>query len=176
MDVWDRIRSCRNDRFVDAGLITEKWPLSKWEARVPPWGDAEHKERWGLKMAAYAAQIDRMDHGYVLDTLEEMGKWREMRHCTGPTHGHLGHPIGPVEARIPGWAGDLAALRHGERPHRNDRPRRQTSGPSGRPCGAAPNLVGSRMRAAVVGIPKTPVGDSFKLIACFPYRWTGVNF
>jgi arylsulfatase A-like enzyme len=76
MEGWDQIRRCRYERLVGAGLIDEAWALPERDDRVPPWRDADNKERWDLKMAAYAAQIDRMDQGIgrVLDTLEEMGE------------------------------------------------------------------------------------------------------
>ncbi|MCS3952814.1 arylsulfatase [Salinibacter ruber] len=76
MEGWDQIRHRRYERLVDAGLIDEAWALPERDDRVLPWRDTDNKERWDLKMAAYAAQIDRMDQGIgqVLDTLEEMGE------------------------------------------------------------------------------------------------------
>ncbi|MFB6098182.1 MAG: arylsulfatase, partial [Salinibacter sp.] len=75
MEGWDRIRRRRYERLIEAGLIDEDWSLSARDERVPPWAEAENKERWDLKMAAYAAQIDRMDQniGRLLRKLETMG-------------------------------------------------------------------------------------------------------
>ncbi len=76
MDGWDRLRRQRYERLVADGLINERWPLPARDDRVPPWGEIDNKNRWDLKMAAYAAQVDRMDRGIgrVLDTLEAMGE------------------------------------------------------------------------------------------------------
>jgi len=76
MEGWDRLRRRRYERLVAEGIINEAWPLPDRDDRVPPWGEADNKERWDLKMAAYAAQVDRMDQGIgrVLDTLERMGE------------------------------------------------------------------------------------------------------
>jgi len=76
IDGWDRIRRRRYERLVEMGLINSTCSLPERDDRVPPWSDVEDKERWDLKMAAYAAQIDRMDQGIgrVLDTLDEMGE------------------------------------------------------------------------------------------------------
>lgn len=74
LDGWDRLRRQRYERLVADGLIDEQWALPSRDDRVPPWAEVEEKERWDLKMAAYAAQIHRMDQGIgqILDTLEDM--------------------------------------------------------------------------------------------------------
>jgi len=72
---WDTLREQRYQRMVDAGIIDPKWKLSPRDSEVPAWESAENKEDWSLRMAVYAAMIDRMDQGIgrVLDTLKERG-------------------------------------------------------------------------------------------------------
>ena len=76
MNGWDQLRRQRYERLVDAGIVAREWSLPDRDDRVPAWDAVENKERWDLKMAAYAAQVDRMDQGIgrVLDTLGAMGE------------------------------------------------------------------------------------------------------
>lgn len=94
---WDRIRLARYERQIDMGLIDPSWVLAPrdwvpenlhravnpWEPRywddggnVLPWTQVPDHDGWDLKMAVYAAMVDRMDRdiGRVLDTLRELGK------------------------------------------------------------------------------------------------------
>lgn len=94
---WDRIRLARYERQVEMGLIDPGWVLSprsrvpehlhrsvsRWEPRfwdddanVLPWDRVADHDGWDLKMAVYAAMVDRMDRdiGRVLATLKELGK------------------------------------------------------------------------------------------------------
>lgn len=73
LDGWDRLRRQRYERLLDSGLLRDEWTLPDRDDRVPPWSEVKDKERWDLKMAAYAAQVDRMDRGIgrILDLLEE---------------------------------------------------------------------------------------------------------
>ena len=76
LEGWDQLRRRRYERLAANGLIGREWSLPPRDNRVPPWSEAEDKERWDLKMAVYAAQVHRMDRGIgrVLDTLDEMGE------------------------------------------------------------------------------------------------------
>jgi arylsulfatase len=75
---WDRLREERYRRMQQMGIIDSKWPLSpRYTEKVPAWeslSDAE-KELWDLRMAVYAAMIDRMDQGIgkILAQLEQSG-------------------------------------------------------------------------------------------------------
>lgn len=60
---WDRLRRARHARLIEEGLVKPSWPLTPRDERVPAWEDAENKDDWALRMAVYAAQIDRMDQG-----------------------------------------------------------------------------------------------------------------
>ena len=83
MDEWERVRRQRYERLIDEGLIREEWDLSPRtlfemeKEKVEEWRNVEDDsaDQWDLKMAAYAAQIDRMDQniGRLLRKLEMMG-------------------------------------------------------------------------------------------------------
>ena len=72
---WDELRERRYKRLLELGIIDPKWRLSPRDEEVPPWEGAENKEDWDLRMAVYAAMIDRMDQGIgrVLETLRKIG-------------------------------------------------------------------------------------------------------
>ena len=73
---WDELRRARLQRLVDEGLLDESWLLSERDPRVPAWDDTPHQDWQASRMAAYAAQIDRMDQGIgrILDALEQTGR------------------------------------------------------------------------------------------------------
>lgn len=75
-DGWDVLREKRYNRMVEMGLIDPQWPLSPRDPEAMAWEDVEDKELMSLKMAIYAAQIDRMDQGIgrILKTLEDQGR------------------------------------------------------------------------------------------------------
>jgi len=80
---WDEVRRRRYERQIEMGLIDENWDLPPSLLRTMDDGDVEawrsvendNEEWWDLKMAAYAAQIDRMDQniGRLLRKLDTMG-------------------------------------------------------------------------------------------------------
>jgi len=72
---WDTLRQERRERMIGMGLISNEWPLSPRDTTTWHWADEKNKELLDLKMAVYAAQIERMDHGIgrVLDKIEEIG-------------------------------------------------------------------------------------------------------
>jgi len=73
---WDRLREERYQRMRKMKLIDDSWPLSPRDPEVASWADIENKEEWDLKMAVYAAMIDRMDQniGRILSRIHEMGE------------------------------------------------------------------------------------------------------
>jgi len=97
---WDAIRQQRFERMVRMGLIDERWGLAPRDARVPPWTDIENRAKWDLaalqrrggtgltwesardrdmwdlKMAVYAAMVDRMDQniGRIMAKIRDLGK------------------------------------------------------------------------------------------------------
>jgi arylsulfatase len=72
---WDALREARRRRMADLGLLNPSWPLSPRDPEVPPWTRVKKKAGWDLRMAVYAAQVDRMDQdiGRVLARLREIG-------------------------------------------------------------------------------------------------------
>jgi arylsulfatase A-like enzyme len=75
---WTALRAERFERMQQMGLLDDRWSLSEADPAAADW-DAlsdEQRDRMDLKMAIYAAQIDRMDQniGRVLDALEETGE------------------------------------------------------------------------------------------------------
>jgi len=83
MKGWDQVRLDRYQRQIELGITDPEWDLpprddgaAGWHDPIPRWEDVDDKELWDLKMASYAAQIDRMDQniGRVLDRLEERGE------------------------------------------------------------------------------------------------------
>lgn len=63
LEGWEVIRKRRHQRMVEAGIIDSRWPLSPQDSQVPAWSELPDQDARGLKMAVYAAQIDRMDQG-----------------------------------------------------------------------------------------------------------------
>jgi arylsulfatase len=57
------------------GIVDKRWPLTPRDSRAPAWDDVTDKDMRDLRMAVYAAQIDRMDQniGRVLAKLKETG-------------------------------------------------------------------------------------------------------
>ncbi|MBN1844444.1 MAG: sulfatase-like hydrolase/transferase, partial [Sedimentisphaerales bacterium] len=73
---WDALRSERYARLKRMNIIKENWPLSPRDDDVAAWDKVEDKDQMDLKMAVYAAQIDRVDQGIgrILATLRRIGQ------------------------------------------------------------------------------------------------------
>jgi arylsulfatase len=73
---WDRLREERRQRMIEMGLIREEWAMSPRDKETWPWDEEKNQELMDLKMAVYAAQIERMDAGIgrVLKKIEGLGK------------------------------------------------------------------------------------------------------
>jgi len=72
---WDAVRDERLARQIETGIIQDKWPMTPRDPKAPPWAEVGDKEALDLKMAVYAAQVDRMDQGVgrILAALREAG-------------------------------------------------------------------------------------------------------
>lgn len=72
---WDSIREERHKRQIASGLIDPKWPMTKRDARVPPWEKASYKDWEMRRYAVYAAMVDHVDQGVgrIVRKLEEKG-------------------------------------------------------------------------------------------------------
>ena len=77
MQGWDAIRKQRYEKQIELGLIKPEWELSPRDERVPAWDtlDAAKQDEMDLRMAVYAAMIDRLDWniGKLMGELETMG-------------------------------------------------------------------------------------------------------
>jgi arylsulfatase len=78
MKGWDRLRQERHERQLAMGLVDRAWGLSPRDEGVPAWDSLPQaqKQEWDLRMAVYAAQVDRMDQGIgrVLAEVEKAGQ------------------------------------------------------------------------------------------------------
>ncbi|HOV61445.1 MAG TPA: arylsulfatase [Candidatus Hydrogenedentes bacterium] len=72
---WDHLREQRYARMREMGIIRPEWALSPRDPEVPAWDQVADQDDMDLRMAVYAAMIDRMDQGIgrVLDALRERG-------------------------------------------------------------------------------------------------------
>jgi arylsulfatase len=81
-DGWEAVREARRRRQVELGLVEDKWRMAPPDrGNNKPWDqltDAERDE-WDLRMAVYAAQVERMDRGVgaVLARLRDLGLERD---------------------------------------------------------------------------------------------------
>jgi arylsulfatase len=75
IDGWDALRERRRARMIEMGLLDKRWPLTPRDPAAPPWENVKDKDAMDIRMAVYAAQIDRMDQnvGRVVKKLEELG-------------------------------------------------------------------------------------------------------
>jgi arylsulfatase A-like enzyme len=60
---WDVLREARLRRLIAEDLLPAGTTLSERDPSQPAWWDAPHKAWQLTRMQAYAAQVDRMDHG-----------------------------------------------------------------------------------------------------------------
>lgn len=78
MKGWDQLRAERHERQRGSGLVDRRWRLSPRDSGVPAWSElsSQQRQEWDLRMAVYAAQVDRMDRGIgrVLDASEKAGR------------------------------------------------------------------------------------------------------
>lgn len=78
-DGWDKLREERYRRQIGLGLIEENWPLSPKTGSIPDWDTLDEKKRdeMDLKMAIYAAMVDRVDQniGKLVSFLKEQGTY-----------------------------------------------------------------------------------------------------
>ena len=75
---WDKLREQRYQKQIELGITKKEWALSPRPDTIPAWDsltDAE-KDFEDLRMAVYAAQVDRMDQaiGRVLAKIKELGE------------------------------------------------------------------------------------------------------
>ncbi len=75
---WDRIREQRYQKQVALGVIRKQWALTPRPDTIPAWESLtdEEKDFEDVRMAVYAAQVDRMDQaiGRVLAKVKQLGE------------------------------------------------------------------------------------------------------
>jgi arylsulfatase len=73
---WDALRQERHERQIAAKIVDRKWGITPRDSQVPAWDTVANKDEWDLRMAVYAAQIDRLDQniGRILDKVRETGQ------------------------------------------------------------------------------------------------------
>jgi arylsulfatase A-like enzyme len=73
---WDEVRKRRHARQIEMGLLDRRWPITPRDPDVPAWTGVKDVDDQDLRMAVYAAQVDRMDQniGRILKKLQEIGQ------------------------------------------------------------------------------------------------------
>ena len=74
-DGWDALRTGRHEQMKMLGIVDPAWEISPRDRDAPAWDHVRHSDWEALRMATYAAQIDRMDQGIgrVLAKLRDEG-------------------------------------------------------------------------------------------------------
>jgi arylsulfatase len=74
---WDVLRQKRHERMKELGIVDPKWKVARSDA--PAWDKMpeDKKDELDLRMAIYAAQIDRMDQGIgrIVEALRKTGQF-----------------------------------------------------------------------------------------------------
>lgn len=72
---WDEVRTSRHEKILSTGILDTKWQITPRPQYIAPWEDAEHKDWEDLRMAVYAAQVDKVDQGVgrVMAKIRELG-------------------------------------------------------------------------------------------------------
>ena len=72
---WEELRTGRHEQLKGSGVLDSKWDISPRDEDSPPWPDVEDTDWEDIRMAVYAAQIDRLDQGVgrILDALRSNG-------------------------------------------------------------------------------------------------------
>ena len=73
---WEEERARRHQRQLELGLVDARWTLPGRDEQVPAWSEVKDADDWDLRMAVYAAMIERMDRGIgrVVETLRKTGR------------------------------------------------------------------------------------------------------
>jgi len=72
---WDAIRTARHEEMNGMGVLQKPWPISPRDVQAPDFAEVPAPDWEAERMAVYAAQVDRMDHGIgrVVATLSRLG-------------------------------------------------------------------------------------------------------
>jgi arylsulfatase len=72
---WETLRTSRHEQLKALGILDSKWEISPGDKDAQPWNETPNQDWHDLRMAVYAAQIDRVDQGVgrILAKLQELG-------------------------------------------------------------------------------------------------------
>ena len=72
---WDALRTARHEELKGLGILSPKWEISPRDEKAPAWESVVERDWEDLRMAVYAAQVDRMDQGVgrILAKLRDVG-------------------------------------------------------------------------------------------------------
>ena len=72
---WDQLRQQRHEELNSLSLLDPVWNISPRDEDSHAWEEDQHRHWQDLRMAAYAAMIDRMDQGIgrILARLQSLG-------------------------------------------------------------------------------------------------------
>jgi arylsulfatase len=72
---WEALRTSRHEQLKALGILDSKWEISPGDKDAQPWNETPNQDWHDLRMAVYAAQIDRVDQGVgrILAKLQELG-------------------------------------------------------------------------------------------------------
>lgn len=106
---WTHLRESRWEKQKELRIVDPAWGISPRDPEAMNWDDVADKERMDLKMAIYAAQIERMDWNInrVIDNLKSKGQLDNTIIMFLSDNGACaeGGPLG-FEA-LGGWDGEL---------------------------------------------------------------------
>ena len=60
---WDGLRTARHETAKGLGILSDKWEITPRDEQASAWEEVPDKDWEDLRMAVYAAQVDRMDQG-----------------------------------------------------------------------------------------------------------------
>ncbi len=74
---WDSLRQLRYQKQEAIGLFEEMPAVSPRPSSIPAWETVDNKDDWSLRMAVYAAMVDRMDQGIgkIIEQLKANGQF-----------------------------------------------------------------------------------------------------
>lgn len=74
-DGWDTLRTNRHEELKGMKILDSKWEISPRHEDSPDWDQVANRDWEALRMAVYAAMIDRVDQGVgrILDKLRDRG-------------------------------------------------------------------------------------------------------
>jgi arylsulfatase A-like enzyme len=74
---WDTLRAERFARMRALGIVDDRHALSERPATIPAWDDVDGPVDWAVRMAVYAAMVDRMDQGIgrIVEALRAAGQY-----------------------------------------------------------------------------------------------------